>query len=258
MSNVGEEKKLSEWSSLDEILEEMDGLVKYCIEKSSRAGYFAAVCRAGTARVKKEIGEGAFEDGPRVERLYLVLASRYLEAFRGHFQKKPASLSWEAAFRNAHAWRPTVFQHLLLGVNAQLHLDLPAAAAAAAPGDALEAMKGDFHRLSEILMRQVEEVQDTLSKIWRAFALVEKTAPKTARTLTRFSLVRARNQAWESANRLAYLNEARREEELRGIDVNAEKLSRKILQPGPAAAAANLFIRLGEQGSVPQIIMTLA
>jgi len=258
MPTVSNGKQLTQWSSIDEILGEMDGIIKWTIETGNRAGYFAALYRKVTLAVKKGIMESAFLDGPRMERLAVLFSARYLEAFRDYYQGKPVSESWKAAFDSAKSWRPIVFQQLLLGMNAHINLDLGIAAALAAPGDALEGLKGDFHRISEILIRTMEEVQNSLAKIWWCFNMINRGTLKTGEALARFSMIKARNQAWETAIRLAYLNETRREEEIRRIDKTAAALSKGILHSGMKADAANLFIRMGERGSIRQIIMTLA
>lgn len=258
MPSVSEKNHLAAWSSLDEIIEEMDGIIKWSIEKGSRAGYFAALYRKVTIAVKKAIQESAFLDGPRMEKLDVLFAARYLEAFRDYHQGKPVSASWKAAFDSAKSWRPIVFQHLLLGMNAHINLDLGIAAAAACPGDSLEPLKEDFHRINEILIRLMEEVQNSLAEIWWSFNLVNKTTVRTGEALARFSMIKARNQAWETALRLAYLNDVRKQEEIRKIDQKTCSLAKMILHSSLPADAANLFIRMGERGSVRQIIMTLA
>lgn len=250
--------KISPWNTIDDILSEMDGVVQWTIERGSRSGYFAALYRKVTLAVKKAIAASYFDDGSRMERLDVVFAARYLEAFRDYHQGKHVSLSWKAAFDGAKAWRPIVLQHLLLGMNAHINLDLAAAAVLCAPGDKLQDMKGDFYKINEILITLMEEVQSSLAKIWWSYKLVDRMTVKAAESLARFSMIRARNNAWETALRLAYLNPARLQEEMGIMDKKISGLSKLILNPGVTANAANMTVRLGERGSVSQIIMTLS
>lgn len=258
MSGTADVKKALEWTTIDEILAEMDGILKWTIEKSLRSGYFAALYRKVTLAVKKAIAESAFDDGARMERLDVIFAGRYLEAFRDYYQRKPVTASWKVAFDSAKSWSPIVLQHLLLGMNAHINLDLGIAAALTAPGDRLEAMKADFYRINEILIRLMEEVENTMAKIWWAFDIADRMTLKTTEALARFSMIEARNQAWETARRLAYLNEARQMEEIAIIDRKTARFAKLILNPGFSAGMANFMVRTGERGSIPQIIMTLA
>ncbi|NIR65754.1 MAG: hypothetical protein GWN00_24945 [Aliifodinibius sp.] len=87
-------------------------------------GYFAALYRKVTIRVKEE-----FEDPERMERLDVLFANRYLEAFEQYHTRKETTVSWKLAFDTCKRWRPIVLQHLLLGMNTHIRLDLGVAAA---------------------------------------------------------------------------------------------------------------------------------
>ena len=65
---------------IDEILERLRAVVAWATEQDSRLGYFAAMYRRVTQEVKEAIHEGKFEDGPRMTRLDVIFAERYLAA----------------------------------------------------------------------------------------------------------------------------------------------------------------------------------
>src|ERR1700752_5430589 len=71
--------------TLDGVVSALDSVVDWSIATSSRLGYFAALYKRITIAVGVAVGEGAFEDGPRMERLDVAFASRYLAALNGHF-----------------------------------------------------------------------------------------------------------------------------------------------------------------------------
>jgi hypothetical protein len=61
---------------------------------------------------------------------------------------------------------PLVIQHLMLGMNAHINLDLGIAAASVAPTpQALEALHADFNRINDVLARLVRIVEDQLCTI---------------------------------------------------------------------------------------------
>ena len=65
---------------IDEVIAQLDDIIARSIRDGSRLGYFAALYRKVTAKVKEGIAQGRFEDGPRMERLDVTFANRYLEA----------------------------------------------------------------------------------------------------------------------------------------------------------------------------------
>ena len=97
-------------------------------------GYFPALYRKVTVEVKRGIEERVFDDGPRMERLDVVFAKRYLDAFDAYMEGGAPTRAWVLAFETTGQWWPIVLQHLLLGMNAHINLDLGIAAARVSPG----------------------------------------------------------------------------------------------------------------------------
>ena len=122
--------------TIDQVIQQLDDIVDWSLSHNSRLGYFAALYRKVTLKVKEGINTGFFEDGPRMERLDVIFADRYLEAFEQNQKKIPPTRSWQFAFETCKRWWPIVLQHLLLGMNAHINLDLGIAAARTSPGQA--------------------------------------------------------------------------------------------------------------------------
>lgn len=57
-------------------------------------------------------------------------------------------------------WRPLILQHLLLGINAHINLDLGIAAAQTSPGDDLPDLRNDFVEINRVLVRQVDGIRE--------------------------------------------------------------------------------------------------
>jgi hypothetical protein len=132
--------------SIDEVIARLDAIIEQAIADGDRLGLFAVLYRTVTVAVKDGIAAGRFEDGPRMERLDVVFANRYLDAFDRYRRGEPTTASWRAAFDAGSRSRVVIMQHLLLGMNAHINLDLGIAAAEVAPGALLDPMERDFKR----------------------------------------------------------------------------------------------------------------
>jgi hypothetical protein len=62
--------------TIDDVIRRLDLVVDDASARGSRRGYFAALYRKVTNRVKRAIEEGDFEDGARMERLLTRLAEK--------------------------------------------------------------------------------------------------------------------------------------------------------------------------------------
>ncbi len=131
--------------SIDDAIAAMDREVDRCLECGDVGGYFTVVYRAVTERVRNGIAAGDFADGEQMEHFDVLFAQRYLDArdaWNAHSDAVPES--WRLAFETAQSGRCLVAQHLLLGINAHINLDLGVAAAAAAPPGEVEALARRF------------------------------------------------------------------------------------------------------------------
>lgn len=150
--------------TIDDVLAELDRIVEESLASGDRLGYFAALYRKVTRKVKEGIASGYFEDGPRMERLDVVFADRYLDALAACRRGDKPTLAWQLAFAAAGRWRPLILQQLLVGINAHINLDLGISAATIAPGSSLAALRTDFDRINEILFSPVAEVENTIEQ----------------------------------------------------------------------------------------------
>src|SRR5438132_477142 len=114
--------------TIDDILLQLEDIITESIRTNNRAGYFAALYYKVTASVKEGIAGGRFENGPRMERLDVIFASRYLDALNAWKNGGPVTGSWRAAFEATKKSSLLVLQQLLLGMNAHINLDLGIAA----------------------------------------------------------------------------------------------------------------------------------
>lgn len=244
--------------TIDEVIDRLDDIITRARSERSRLGYFAVLYRNVTVNVKQGIRAGRFEDGARMERLDVAFANRYLEAMELYRQGGRPSLCWLASFEASHKWYPLVLQHLLLGINAHINLDLGAAAAATSPGDKLAASQKDFDSINAILCAMMDDVQNRLARVSKWMTVLDRAGCRTDEALMEFSINKARQAAWRAAVKLAPLNPEEARPVLDQLDRNTARLARLILIPGITPTLANLVVRLSEPGDVGEIIDILA
>jgi hypothetical protein len=244
--------------TIEQVIERLSEIVDWAKAEESRLGYFAALYRNVTRAVKARIDEGGFfDDDQRMGRLDVVFASRYLTAFEQLRSGEIPTRSWAYAFEVAVEWWPIVLQHLLLGMNAHINLDLGIAAARVSPGDELTSLHDDFNRINELLAGLVGEVQDSLAWIWPPLRWLNRRLGSVEKAIINFSMSKARDEAWSVAERLAPLTVEQQASVIEKLDGEVAEFANVIRHPGFFPATLGKIIRLGERGSVRRIIETL-
>ena len=244
--------------TVDEVIEQLNEIIALSHSEQSRLGYFASLYRNVTIEVKRGIAQGRFENGPRMEQLDVTFANRYLSALGRYRLGEQASKCWITAFKAASEWPPIVLQHLLLGMNAHINLDLGAAAAIVCPGDQLPSLKHDFDEINNILAAMIGGVRLQMSKISQWMKVLDLVGARTQKVIINWSIDKARDAAWRVAERLAPLNPEQMENELKRLDDDVDLLAELIRHPGLLIGAANFIVRLSEPRSVSKIISILA
>lgn len=245
---------------IDKVIQNLDRnrIVAQAAASGSRLGYFPALYRKVTVQVARGIDDGHFEDGRRMERLDILFANRYLEAFERYGQGKAVPASWRLAFDTAGEWWPIVLQHLLLGINAHINLDLAVAAAEACPGPELAGLKNDFDRINGILAALVDDVKAELTAIWPLLGWLDRLSGAAEDVLINFSMTKARDCAWQAAERLAATAPAQRGSIVEELDSQAAAIARVVKRPGVVAGTVTRLIRLGERKTVREVIEILS
>lgn len=244
-------------STIDEVITRMDGNIERCLRENSRLGYFAVMYRGVTARVRAGIAAGEFDDPVRMERLVVIFANRYLYALEQFWNGQKPTRSWSIAFECGTLRRPLVLQHLLLGMNAHINLDLAIAAAQAAAPNALSLIKRDFEHITDLLNNMIDAVQDRIKVISPWFNLIDAVGGRTDEEIVGFAIREARNIAWKAAERLAAADPEGFQEQVALHDEIVWALARKIRSPGPLLTLAVHIVRLREAGKVPVVIEAL-
>lgn len=244
--------------SIDDVLRSLDLIIDESIAERSPLGYFAALYRRVTAAVKQAIESGAFQDNQRMEKLDIVFAQRYLDAYQTFRTTGAATRSWLAAFHEAPNRAPTVLQHLLLGMNAHISLDLGIAAAEVAENDVLS-LKDDFFAINAILGSLVGDTQARLTRIFTPLAIVDTLLGSIDEDLSLFSIAYARDNAWTQTLELSVADSSRRTVIIESRDIAVANFAARLAKPNKLRIRLLLWLaRLLERKDIASRIQILA
>lgn len=248
---------LAEPATIDDVVERLGAILVSAKSNGSRLGYFPALYRKVTVEVKDRISSGFFDDGTRMEQLAVIFANRYLRALEQHEAGDSPTEVWRFAFEVTQQWWPIVLQHLLLGMNAHINLDLGIAAVKAVGPTGLPALHDDFDRMNQVLADLVEGLQRELAEIWTTFRVMDRFLGDVDSAIVNFSMIRARDSAWRFARRLAALDHLSRATEIHRQDTEMLRLAKLVRYPGVSLGAVTKIVRLGERGDVRDILEIL-
>ena len=245
--------------TIDEVLAELDQIIRQARETRDRLGYFAVLYRNVTIKVKEGIAAGLFEDGARMEKLDVTFASRYLTALDSFRRGQPLSKCWLVCFRLASKWRPIILQQLLIGMNAHINFDLGIAAQSVAPGAQLDSLKHDFEVINGILGGMVVKVRSDVEEVSPWIKFLDHIDPSGEDAVINFSLGKARASAWLVANMVNTTPPEHLARKLSILDDGVAILGSLIGNPPAWLLSAGLYvIRLRESSDVPHVIDILS
>ncbi|MDR7211926.1 DUF5995 family protein [Flavobacterium piscis] len=244
-------------TTIDEVIQLLDEIIEISKIEQSAIGLFTMLYREVTLKIKEGINNGSFQNGERMEKLDVIFANRYLKAYYQYKAKEKPSECWEFSFQQAETFWPIVVQHLLLGINAHVNLDLGIASAEVSTIENIEDLKSDFDQINAILSSLVEHVEKCLIKIWPTLTIILKLSGKIDNFFIDFSMKTARDGAWKFANEFVAIPENQREACTQERDEKIAKIARLVSNPGYFVSAVFKFIRLFEKGDVAQKIIDL-
>lgn len=244
-------------ATIDEVIQLLDEIIEKSKLEQSAIGLFAILYREVTVKVKEGIRDGSFQNGERMEKLDVIFANRYLKAYYQYQAKEKPSECWGFAFEQAEKFWPIVLQHLLLGINAHVNLDLGIASAQVSTVEDIGDLKSDFDQINAILSNLVGGVEKCLIKIWPTLTLILKLTGKIDNFFIDFSMQTARDGAWKFANEFVAVPENQIEACIQLRDQRITEIARLVSNPGYFVSAVFKFIRLFERGTVAQKIMDM-
>jgi hypothetical protein len=236
-------------SKIDEVVEE---LRQVALEADDASGYFAAVYSRQTAAIAAAASAGGFENRERLERLVLAFVSHYPGVARGD---APLAKCWQGAQDVADDPHLLIVQQLLLGVNAHVNYDMAQALIeVAAEAGGLGNLKGDFDRVGETFADTVDAVIEDLDRVSR---WVSEAGLLGGGRLFRFSLRKAREQAWGAAQNLSNLDSAGRAAYLVELDELVSVLAYILTRPPTPVKLLTTLARRLEKSDPREVTFAL-
>jgi len=175
-------------ATIGEVIAQLEKIIIYCEINNNCAGYFAVLYHKVTCKVKEGINNKDFEDGVRMEHLDVTFVCRYLDAFYSWIAGKQITNSWQVAFDTVSENTSLVIQHLLLGMNAHINLDLGIATVLVMHGFSIDDIHNDFNTINSILASMIDNIENCLIKVNPLMKLLDLNIYKFDEMLVQFSI----------------------------------------------------------------------
>lgn len=223
---------MNEATTIEEVISQLDHIIEWSITNKSRIGYFATLYRRMTVAVQQGIINNIFQDGKRMEQLDVGFANRYFVAWDSYTNKQPCTGAWQLAFDACENSDLICLQHLILGINTHINLDLCIATAACCPGDKIYDLESDFNKINAVIATQAQLVQDTLCKVWFPLKMLNDIANNQEKAVLNFSIDTARTCSWANAVALALTSDQLKNQLISQIDHTVIEVGKKVINPG--------------------------
>lgn len=216
----------------NEVVQCLDAIIAEAITQNSSNGLFASLYRLVTIKLLEGIENNFFDDAARMQDYITKFANRYFDAFDAYKRGENLTKSWKIAFAATERQDLLIVQHLILGANAHINLDLGIVAAEICPGDKLQTLQSDFHKTNYLFADLLNSVQQTINQFSPKLNMLDTIGGQTDEFLLNFSFKKARDCAWEIAELLAYEPSHHQKVIIKLIDSKVALLSRFITEPG--------------------------
>ena len=181
-------------------------------------------------------------------------ATKNKAGFTAYSSRQNCSCSWQFTFNACADNFLIVLQHLLLGINTHINLDLAIASAEAAPGNGIHSLQNDFNHINSIISSLVDDIQECLCEVWMPMRMLLKMANGKQIAVLNFSIDKARTASWANALLLAKMNDVQKQAYINQMDVAVSLLCSKIKSPDITTRFMLEAIRITEYNDVARII----
>ena len=241
----------------DEAIQYLDTIITEAIKERSRRGFFAALYRQITLKVKIGIKHGFFDDAVRMEEFTTQFANRYFRAWDDYQKNIKSTRSWQVTFDAVQKPELLILQHLLLAINAHINLDLGIVAAEICPGDKLQTLQSDFNKINAILYDVLEPTEMVLGELSPLIGILDKFGGRKDEIIFNFSIRKARQEAWNHAKILAYQTPDMQQAIIKVIDRKVGFIGRAIADPVRTFDQLLALIKKSESDDIVTIINAL-
>lgn len=242
---------------IDAVLTSLAGIVADTKRRRDPLGFFAALYRQVTLRVKQGIADGLFDDGPRMSQFDARFANAYLTAYEQFRNNQRPSRAWKLAFELARSNDTIILQDLLLAINAHINLDLGVVTGTTFTPSKLDGFHDDFDRINDILAELIPLARKTVEHFSPRLAdLTDLGGPEVELTL-QFSVDAARDEAWRAGTLVSNTPRSIRTLLVDMLDARTKLLGRVISSPAEPVRSVVRHVRAAESTDVPAIIDAL-
>lgn len=245
-------------TTIDEVITQLEAIIDRSIREKDKAGYFAALYHRVTCRVRDGVVNGDFEDNPRMEKLDVLFANRYIHAWHQWKDNGKPTDSWVVAFGATKKRMNILLQHLFLGMNAHINLDLAIASVETMNGADIKALRKDFYGINTVLAAMIYEVVHEINRVSPVMSLLGLHATNYNQMLMQFTIDIARDGAWCFAEELS---EQEQQQAYAAFiverDKKINKLGESILHPSGLMKITLLFVKLFEWWNPAKVINAL-
>jgi len=241
---------MQEAKTIDQAIEILGQLIEKSIEEESRVGYFLSLYYMVTVAVKEAIEAQSFEDNERMHRLDVIFANYFFKNVEHH------DSVWNSFFqaRNVHSY--VITQHLLLGMNAHINYDLAQAVVDTQSHD-LETLHKDFLAINDILYKGIDKIQNKLYKTSLFLKVIDYIGLRFDEAYMDFSMIKARDEAWENALKLSAMNEDERLEHLKLMQEKTLKMAQFVKKPSFIYNIFRILNKISEKSSIKFNLLAL-
>ena len=226
--------------------------------RGDRLGWFAAMYGQTTRTVRDHVAAGRFDDAERMCGFVERFAARYLGPLAAWQAGLPVPKSWRIAFHASAQRESVILQHLLLGINAHVNLDLAVVAAEACPGDEIDGLRNDFLRVNEILGALMPGVRACIGRFSPLLDVLDRVGGGEDDEVLNFSVKVARDEAWSQALTLAPVDDpARRQAMVDSLDRRVAVLGKLVASPGGLLQRAVDVVAATESDDVVAVLDAL-
>jgi hypothetical protein len=242
---------------IDDVLEILATIVADTKARRDPLGYFPALYRQVTLRVKAGIEQGIFDDGPRMARFDALFANAYFTAYQKYRVGEQPSRAWQFAFDRSTSGSLIILQNLLLAINAHINLDLGVVSGQAFPGAELGLFHGDFNRINEILGSLIPAARTAVEQFSPLLSDLTAIGGDEVAPALEFSVDAARDEAWCAATLISLTPTEVRPVAIGALDAKAKLLGRVVADPAEPLATVVRGIQCAESRDVAAIITAL-
>jgi hypothetical protein len=194
------------FTSVNDVISGLSELEKVFIARQDRRSVFASTYVITTVTFKKWLDERRFLNNELVACYVVAFANLYREAVAGYEagDREAVPVAWQQSFDSARDANVSVYQNLVLGINAHINHDLPYAVLNAGLDVHCDQCYQDHTRMNDALRSATPRVRQRIASVYQpSLHVMNWLYGWTINEAVVFAFERARQIAWQSAQTLA-------------------------------------------------------